>query len=106
MSLFRDPRRPDERPIALRRQLRPAPPCGPRIAPRPPVTTPKPVVHGLFARCREQPGEFLWTAHSPSAIELLPKLLLCRRCIQALRSMLDGYINKMRQKAAAKAGGH
>ena len=97
---------PDDHPIILRRQNRPAPAYGPKATPRPaPVRAPKPTVHGLCARCREHPGEFLWTAHSPSAIGLLPKLLLCRRCTQALRSMLDGYINKIRQKAAAKANG-
>lgn len=112
---------PDDRPIRVVRSRdrpapahrpkaapRPAPAHGPKAAPRPASRAPKTSHagdrHGLCARCREQPGEFLWTAKSPSAIRLLPKLLLCRRCTQALKSMLDGYMNKIRQKAAAQKG--
>jgi hypothetical protein len=55
-------------------------------------------------RCGAPGASHIWAAASRDAGRLWPELRLCQTCIQALRSMLDGYRNKVRQKeAAAKA---
>ncbi len=113
---------PDDRPVLLRRQNRPAPSCGPKTTPRPPATGPQPAVasgraHGRSPgsdrnrpvrkcdRCHRQTGDYRWSAASKCAEKFHAELSLCAGCLQALRSFLAGYENKVRQKAAAKNQG-
>ena len=113
MSLFRDPRRPDERPIALRRQLRPAPSHGGPSAtvstvshtePGRQPTLPSQRV-GSPLRPMPPPARRL-SVHGckPVRQKAMPELGLCSGCMEALRSCLRGYENKLRQKAAAQKG--
>ncbi len=112
MSLFRDRRRPDERPP--RRQGRSAPSHGgpsaavSRITAPLPTTADKPYHRNGSVRpcdrCHRQPGDYRFTAASRCAEKFMPELGLCGHCIQALQTILTNYENKLRQKAAAQRG--
>jgi hypothetical protein len=53
-------------------------------------------------RCHRQPGDYRFTAASRCAEKFMPELGLCSGCIQALRTILTNYENKLRQRAAAQ----
>ncbi len=116
MRLFRDHRRPDIKPP--RRQARPAPSHGgpsATVSSIDRVTAPLPTAadrpyhrNGSVRpcdRCHRQPGDYRFMAASRCAQKAMPELGLCNGCMEALRSVITNYENKLRQKAAAMANG-